>query len=791
MISVSANYNTIISNGGQYEWRIKSVVGNTTFYTYKEHLISGTITRTAFEKLSIGNTIAAQLDLELYDVNIDPTAIITMQFRATNGTSNSTWYSKGTFYIDTIETSPYTGITTITAFDAMLKAETPYQTTGEWQPALDTVVLQKIASDMGVTIDSNSLLVFSNDPIMLTASPNIGTDGTTDREILSYLAAMRGGNWYINYNGLLVLWVLSTTPADTAAVGDAVVDFDASPAETITKLKVWTDENTFYAYPPLPLQTHTPADITDHSNRAIYAFANSYIEGWEEITGRTIEVKIPFWCDYAEGNAIYNKLLNKSFVPYEANTTYLDPKYEVGDKITIKDVTSVIASNTTTLNQLSPCDVALQKEDIINSYYPYKSKVQRTMEYNIAQNTATLSEHASQIRENAQAIDEVPAEISKATTLITGGFGGYVKWTYLTDGTPSELLFMDSPDEGTAVNILRINRNGIGFSTDGGATYANAWTIDGQLNADFIKTGTITAIDITGSTITGGSLTSATANGSVRIADGSIDFYENATTTGAPFSQIKHIYDSEQGDSIEWSNNGYTKLVSSGGAQMSGNFVQFGLGPGNLQLLIYAGDDDTHTKIQSGITDVTGQLIANKTGYKGSSAIKVAHGTANQGAAVFVNRTDADRSISLAIGPNGIDRGIYVADANMDNWLMYYNDTNIVFTKPLAGLTTTLWTGTKVTSGTVSLSDSLANYTWLSFTFNTNVDKAYEFVRRADFDSGNLMKSWSAGSWNGSRFLYNTWVQLTKVDNTTIRVSNGYNDANWQGGLVAVYGFKL
>ena len=90
----------------------------------------------------------------------------------------------------------------------------------------------------------------------------------------------------------------------------------------------------------------------------------------------------------------------------------------------------------------------------------------------------------------------IETAIEHATELISGGFGGYIKFVYLSDGTPSEMLIMDSPDESTAVNIIRLNQNGLGFSTDGGATYANAWTIDGNLNADFITTGILNAARI-------------------------------------------------------------------------------------------------------------------------------------------------------------------------------------------------------------------------------------------------------------------------------------------------------
>lgn len=88
---------------------------------------------------------------------------------------------------------------------------------------------------------------------------------------------------------------------------------------------------------------------------------------------------------------------------------------------------------------------------------------------------------------------QMQAAIDKATELIAGGFGGYIKFNYLSDGTPSEMLVMDSPSESTATNIIRLNQNGLGFSTDGGSTYANAWTIDGNLNASFITTGVFDA----------------------------------------------------------------------------------------------------------------------------------------------------------------------------------------------------------------------------------------------------------------------------------------------------------
>lgn len=79
---------------------------------------------------------------------------------------------------------------------------------------------------------------------------------------------------------------------------------------------------------------------------------------------------------------------------------------------------------------------------------------------------------------------------------ITGAKGGYVVLdTYDDQGNavcPWQILIMDQPDKQSAKNVIRMNQNGIGFSTNGyNGPYTNAWTIDGNLNATFIRSGTL------------------------------------------------------------------------------------------------------------------------------------------------------------------------------------------------------------------------------------------------------------------------------------------------------------
>lgn len=87
---------------------------------------------------------------------------------------------------------------------------------------------------------------------------------------------------------------------------------------------------------------------------------------------------------------------------------------------------------------------------------------------------------------------QMQAAIDRQTALLTGNNGGVHVQIMNADGQPQEDLWMDTDDVNTAQNILRINRNGIGFSRTGiNGPYFSAWTIDGSFNADFITTGTL------------------------------------------------------------------------------------------------------------------------------------------------------------------------------------------------------------------------------------------------------------------------------------------------------------
>lgn len=104
----------------------------------------------------------------------------------------------------------------------------------------------------------------------------------------------------------------------------------------------------------------------------------------------------------------------------------------------------------------------------------------------------TIADQQQKI-EKAPTTSAMQQAINNATNWLTSA-DGYVIAVKDDNGTWKEILFLDTPSAETAKNVLRINTNGIGFSTNGiNGPYRNAWTIDGSLVADFITTGTLNA----------------------------------------------------------------------------------------------------------------------------------------------------------------------------------------------------------------------------------------------------------------------------------------------------------
>lgn len=149
---------------------------------------------------------------------------------------------------------------------------------------------------------------------------------------------------------------------------------------------------------------------------------------------------------------------------------------------------------------------------------------------------------ADTIADQQQKIEKAPTTsamqkaINNATNWLTSA-DGYVIAVKDDNGTWKEILFLDTPSAETAKNVLRINTNGIGFSTNGvNGPYRNAWTIDGSLVADFITTGVLTA-----NLIKAGVLQSLNGASSINMDTGEAKLSGSLETKSGTEGDIAHI----------------------------------------------------------------------------------------------------------------------------------------------------------------------------------------------------------------------------------------------------------
>ena len=135
-----------------------------------------------------------------------------------------------------------------------------------------------------------------------------------------------------------------------------------------------------------------------------------------------------------------------------------------------------------------------------------------------------ITEITTQITEDLPTTSMMASAIANATNKITGNTGGYVILHSNTYGQPYEFLVMDSPDINTAVNVWRWNMGGLGFSHTGynGDFSSLALTMDGQINADYITTGLLSANRIRGGVLQLGGEDNGNGVLELRTADGTL-----------------------------------------------------------------------------------------------------------------------------------------------------------------------------------------------------------------------------------------------------------------------------
>lgn len=243
-----------------------------------------------------------------------------------------------------------------------------------------------------------------------------------------------------------------------------------------------------------------PHDI-GHSRALILDISDQFGEG-EEITETALRIKAE---EYIESHELGTPDVN---ITVKFVQIWDTPEYEsfaALERVRLCDVVTVrfeelgISATAKVIKTVydvlkerySSIEIGSAKESLADSFESVEGQIKETSE--------TVSENKSA---QEAALNNA---IIEATNKITGNAGGYV--VLHPANYPSEILIMNTNDINTATKVWRWNSSGLGYSSNGYAgTYGLAMTIDGSIVADYITTGTLTAINISGCSISGGTL---------------------------------------------------------------------------------------------------------------------------------------------------------------------------------------------------------------------------------------------------------------------------------------------
>ena len=308
--------------------------------------------------------------------------------------------------------------------------------------------------------------------------------------------------------------------------------------------------------------------------------------------------------------------------------------------------------------------------------------------------------------------------VQTATELINGGLGGYVRTTTNSAGQPQEILIMDTDDTATATNVIRMNQNGIGFSTTGyQGPFNSAWTIDGTFDCSVINVINLIAhkvqaynndstrlLEIMSGYMDLRALDNGTwrqrvgvylasgDNGAIRVSTGLVD--ANGTPTGTSKramllpSSLKLGVD-ENGDPIhELNSSNYSIYGSTYKTVVAPEYLTVRRDSNNTSTVYIDGTNANFNSVP----------INGKYADANDNGIQAVHGESSKRAGVGAKRSDTGVGISMIVGTGGTNHGIY--SEKLSDWLIKADASRVYGYPPTELL------GVAVDSGSVTVTNA-------------------------------------------------------------------------------------
>lgn len=360
--------------------------------------VSHAVEHALFDELGIGNATIGKLTYTFFADTVPKGATIKRYVRLVKGDEVSEWLPAGVFFTNrrSVEDDEWT----VEAFDAMRKAEVVWEPDQSLEfPMTAPDAVAEFCRIMDVELDERTEL---DESIML----DYPSDSYTIRNGLEYVAAAHGGNFIITPSGALRLVPL--IPSETLhEIGDDLMSVkDNGLRDAISRVTLWVDDETCY----------TSGDDT----------------------GLEIEADCPI-ATQAIADAVAAKLSGYAYQAYSAEAVNIDPAAELGDLVTVGDISSFLASVSD--DGCGHPDISAPGEQELDDEYGDSGPLQQALERKIASTRAEIKKTADSITLSVTSNDDGTSsyfELKLGEAVLSSGnitFDGLVTFKGLEDGT--------------------------------------------------------------------------------------------------------------------------------------------------------------------------------------------------------------------------------------------------------------------------------------------------------------------------------------------------------------------
>lgn len=315
-----------------------------------EDVLAPAVTRALMpDSVSIGNAVAAMCTFSLDSSIVLPrSAELLLEMRLTTGGDEPTvseWLPAGTFYVSRRTKDPINGIVAFESYDAMLKANASWDTTGLTFPVAMNVAATHIATLIGLEIDERTEIATG-----ANYTVDEPADGTLMRDVLATIAGYNGGNWVVTPENKLRLVPLIDA-ADAAEAEENVLDVTAAIGEVIAE---------------------NMGTIT--GIRCNYGDDLNFLVG--DDTGVVVDANVPAVIATELGET----LIGKSYQMFVLNDAFYDPAVELGDYIRYYDnISSVVYAETITFEGAAQGVLSAPDSQELADEYPYYGQTPKTL----------------------------------------------------------------------------------------------------------------------------------------------------------------------------------------------------------------------------------------------------------------------------------------------------------------------------------------------------------------------------------------------------------------------------